>query len=101
MYVYWIVTTSAIAMASRWRWLAKKLRTPLSYSVPRATLLNMAIEPMMVCVVEISSATKLVTATMNEALTSAVSIPDMRMFMFFLQRVETTEAPNIMAPRNL
>ena len=49
---------------------------------------------------EMGSAKKLVATTMNEALTSAASIPDMRMSVCFLWRVEATEAPNSMAPRN-
>ena len=43
---------------------------------------------------------KLTTATMNEALTSAASIPDMRMSAFYLPRVEQTETPSSMTPRN-
>ena len=43
---------------------------------------------------------KLTIATMTEAMASVVSIPDMRMSAFFLSRVEETEAPSSMAPRN-
>ena len=92
MSMYWTMATGAIGTTVRWRWLTKKLRTPLVYRVLRATLLKLAMEPMMVYAMEMGRAKKLVTDTMNETLTSAASIPDMRMSVFFLWKTEAMEA---------
>ena len=77
---------------------------------PLAAMLNPLIEPVMVYIVEMGSTKKFATDTMNKALTSAVSIPDMSTAgcfahtsptIIFLQMVEATEALRSMAPRNL